>query len=161
DDRWMFIPALNMTQRIAAHDAGSSFVGSDFTYEDVSGRDIEADAHKIIKEEELDGKSCWVIESVPKNAASYKRKLSWIEKSGRLPLKDEYYDVQDQLFKVFLADEIKEVDGIPTVVKRTMKNVKTGHQSVVELTQVHYRLALKPEAFNERSLKSPPKEWIK
>src|SRR3972149_249214 len=37
DDRWLFIPAINMVRRIAAQDKSSSFVGSDFTYEDVSG----------------------------------------------------------------------------------------------------------------------------
>src|SRR3989338_9182273 len=45
DDRWMFIPAVSMVKRIAAQDKRSSFVGSDFTYEDVSGRDIEDDTH--------------------------------------------------------------------------------------------------------------------
>ena len=40
DDRWLFIPAINLVNRIAANDNRSSFVGSDFTYEDISGRDL-------------------------------------------------------------------------------------------------------------------------
>ena len=43
DDRWLFVPAINMVRRIAAQDKTSSFVGSDFTYEDVSGRDLHDD----------------------------------------------------------------------------------------------------------------------
>src|SRR3990172_5545597 len=46
DDRWIFIPSINLVNRIAAKDSRSSFVGSVFTYEDVSGRDVEADTHK-------------------------------------------------------------------------------------------------------------------
>ena len=85
DDRWLFIPALNLVQRIASKDAQSSFVGSDFTYEDISGRDVETDEHKLMREEEHGGKPCYVIESVPKGSASYKRKVSWIEKTAWLP----------------------------------------------------------------------------
>src|SRR4030067_1387473 len=40
DDRWIFIPAVDLVRRIAADDKRSSFVGSDFTYTDVSGRGV-------------------------------------------------------------------------------------------------------------------------
>src|SRR4030067_2810662 len=53
DDRWLFMPALNMVRRIAANDKRSSFVGSDFTYEDISGRDIEDDNQSMEKEEKI------------------------------------------------------------------------------------------------------------
>ena len=53
DDRWLFIPAINMVKRIAAQDKRSSFVGSDFTYEDVSGRDLEDDTHAVDREEKI------------------------------------------------------------------------------------------------------------
>ena len=161
DDRWLFIPALSLVQRIAAKDSQSSFVGSDFTYEDVSGRDVEADAHRLLREEDLGGKPCYVIESVPKGAASYQRKVSWIDKAVFLPLKEEYYDVQGQLFKEFAAEEIKEIDGVPTAVKRAMKSIKTGHKTVVEFSDVKYRLGLKPEEFSERALRNPPGSWIR
>lgn len=160
-DRWLFIPALSLVQRIAAKDAQSSFVGSDFSYEDVSGRDVEADEHKLLREEEHGGKPCYVIESVPKGSASYKRELSWIDKAAFLPLKEEYYDVQDQLFKEFTGEEIKEVDGVPTAMKRTMKSVKTGHRTVVEFSEVKYHLGLKAEEFGERALRNPPGSWLK
>lgn len=122
DDRWLFVPAINMVRRIAAQDKRSSFVGSDFTYEDVSGRDIEDDTHIIAKEEKLGGKDCHVIKSTPKAGdVDYSYKLSWIDKANFLPLKEEYYDRKGELYKVFTADEIKEVKGFPTVTKRTMK----------------------------------------
>src|SRR3989338_5917083 len=50
-DRWLFVPALNLVQRIAARDAESSFVGSDFSYEDVSGRPLAADTRRLLSEE--------------------------------------------------------------------------------------------------------------
>ena len=55
DDRWLFIPSINLVQRIAASDKRSSFFGSDFTYEDVSGRDPGSDNHTLLKEEIYNG----------------------------------------------------------------------------------------------------------
>lgn len=160
DDRWMLIPALNLVQRVAARDAGSSFAGSDFSYEDVSGRDVGADEHKLLREEVSKGRPCFVVESLTKGAASYKRKVSWIDKSNYLPVKEEYYDVQGKVFKEFAAGEIREIDGVPTMVSRTMKNLKTGHQTIVEFPDVRYGMAMKAEDFGERSLRNPPRSWI-
>src|SRR5574341_218764 len=108
DDRWIFIPAVNMIRRIAARDSRSSFVGSDFSYEDVSGRDVAADSHTLLREETLGNAACYLIQSTPKASADFSRKLSWIDKSSLLPLKDEYYDAQNQLARVFTADERSE-----------------------------------------------------
>lgn len=91
DDRWIFIPAVNMTRRIAARDSRSSFVGSDFSCEDISGRDLGADSHTLPREEKLGDSSCYVVQSTPKTAAEFSRKLSWIDKTSWLPLKEEYY----------------------------------------------------------------------
>lgn len=161
DDRWLFIPAINMVRRIAAQDKRSSFVGSDFTYEDVSGRDIEDDTHTIVKEEKLGGKDCYVIKSTPKAAdVDYSYKLSWIDKTNFLPLKEEYYDRKGELYKVFTADEIKDIKGFPTVTKRTMKNLQSGHMTEVTFTKSDYNIGIEDSLFSERFLKQPPKKWI-
>src|SRR4030066_501462 len=129
-DRWIYVPAIDLVRRIAARDARSSFVGSDFTYEDVSGRNIAADTHTLIREEKLGDIDCYVVESVPKEPIDYVKRISWIDKITFLPLKEEYYDVQKELARVFTADKIEDVAstesrerrGIPTVIKRAMKN---------------------------------------
>ncbi len=159
-DRWLFVPALNLVQRIAARDAESSFVGSDFSYEDVSGRPLAADTRRLLPEGSLNGKPCYVIESVPKGRAGFTRKLAWIDRATFLPLKEEYYDAQQQLARVFTADEVREVDGISTIVKRTMKNEKSGHHTAVEFREVRYHAGLTDEVFTERSLRRPPAPWI-
>lgn len=160
DDRWLFIPGLNLVKRIAARDASQSFVGSDFSYEHVSGRDLDADAHRLIREEQANGKDCYVIESVARQPAEYKRKVAWIDKTSFLPLKEEYYDVKDELFKVFTTDEIKDVGGVPTVVKRSMTNKKSGHTTTVIFTDVGYGLGIDSDIFSERYLKDPPRKWV-
>jgi outer membrane lipoprotein-sorting protein len=161
DDRWLFIPAINLVNRIAAQDSRSSFVGSDFTYEDVSGRDLTADAHALLREEPFNDRKVYVVESKPIGPAEYTRKLSWIDQTTFLPLKEEYYDIQDALYKVFTADEVKEIQGFPTAMNRTMSNVKTGHKTETVFERVQYNVGLGDDLFSERYLRRPPEKWIK
>ncbi len=168
DDRWIFIPAVNMVRRVAARDSRSSFVGSDFTYEDISGRDLSADTHTLEREEKLRETDCWVLQSVPKTAADYTRKVSWIDKVSFLPLQEEYYDAQNKLARVFTADKIETVTTgeeaarktYPTVTQRTMKNVQSGHRTEARFANIAYDVGLDAALFTERSLQTPPQKWI-
>lgn len=165
DDRWIFIPAINLVNRIAARDSRSSFVGSDFTYEDVSGRDLEADTHRLLKEEDVNGRPSYLVESIPKSSTEYTRKLAWIDQASFLPLKEEYYDVQGALYKHFTAEDIKEVQSasgeLPTVMKRTMVDIKTGHKTDVVFERIQYNVGIGDDLFTERYLRRPPERWIK
>ena len=166
DDRWLFVPAINMVKRIAAQDKASSFVGSDFTYEDVSGRDIEDDTHEFVKIEETAAlpcaqKKCMKVRSTPrKEDVDYSYKLSWIDAGNYLPLKEEYYDKKGDLYRVFTADEIKDVNGIPTIVRRSMKNLQSGHSTEVAFTRVDYNIGLEDSLFTERFLRQPPRKRL-
>jgi outer membrane lipoprotein-sorting protein len=161
DDRWLFVPAINMVRRIAAQDKTSSFVGSDFTYEDVSGRDIQDDTHTMVKEEKLGARDCYVVKSTPKAGdVDYSYKVSWVDKGNFLPLKEEYYDKKGEFGRVFSADEIKDVKGFPTITKRTMKNLHSGHRTEVTYTKTDYNAGIEDSLFSERYLKQPPKKWI-
>jgi outer membrane lipoprotein-sorting protein len=166
DDRWIYIPAVDLVRRVAASDKRSSFVGSDFTYEDISGRDISADTHKFLREEKLESNDCYVIESTPKEILDYVRRIAWIDKATYLPLKEEYYDVQNELARVFTADKIENVasgrgsGAIPTVMKRTMRNVKSGHRTEVIYTSVAFNVGLTDDLFTERYLRQPPAKWV-
>lgn len=160
-DRWLFVPSINMVRRIAAKDKYSSFVGSDFTYEDVSGRNLEEDTHSIVREEKAGGKDSYVIKSTPKAGdMEYSYKMSWIDKAIFLPLKEEYYDKKGELYKVFTAMEIKEVKGFPTITKRSMKNLQSGHMTEVSYSKADYGIGIEDSLFSERFLKQPPKKWI-
>lgn len=163
DDRWLYVPAIKLVRRIAANDKNSSFVGSDFTYEDVSGREVVEDAHTLKGEEALNGKPVYVVESIPKEekSAFYNRKVSWIDQETFLPLKEEYYDRRGELYKIFTADKIESVQGIATIIQRTMANVQNGHRTVVTFEEASYNIGLKEDIFSERYLRSAPREWIK
>lgn len=163
DDRWLYVPALKLVRRIAASDKRSSFAGSDFSYEDVSGREPEEDTHRLVREESVGERRAWVIESVPKDAASvdFSRKVSWVDRVTALPLKEEYYDRRGELARVFTADEVKAIQGFWVVTRRRMQNVQTGHATEAVLTDVRFDQNLGPALFSERALRAPPAELVR
>ncbi len=163
DDRWLYIPAIKLVKRIAADDKNSSFVGSDFSYEDISGRNLSDNKHALKGEESFNGKNVYVIESLPKEetSAHFSRKVSWIDKETFLPIKEEYYDNRGNLYKTFTANEIEKIQDIPTIISRSMVNEQNGHRTEVSFSEVRYNVGLRDNIFSERYLRSAPREWIR
>jgi hypothetical protein len=169
DDRWIYVPAVDLIRQIAAEDKYSSFVGSDFSYEDISGRNVSDDTHRLLGDEILDGREVLVIESIPRAQAAFTRRVSWISAESYLPLKIEYYDTQDQLQRIFTANAIEDISAgegddrrvYRTIMNRTMENVRTGHRTVVTVTSVSYDLGLSDDDFTERHMRRPPRAWIR
>lgn len=162
DNRWLYIPSVDMVKRISADDKGSSFVGSDFTYEDVSGRHWSEDNHIILKEDKLGDNDVYVIESTPvEKYKGFSKKISYIDKSHYLPLKEEYYNKKDELIRVFTAEKIEEIDGIITPTIRKMENVKKKRYTLVEFKGIKFNIGIEEKIFSERYLKTPPRKFIK
>jgi outer membrane lipoprotein-sorting protein len=161
DDRWIFVPALRLVKRIAADDKRSSFVGSDFTYEDVSGRDLEDETHALLRKESLGGRPAYVVESKPKASADYSRRMSWIDSERWLPLKEEYLDARNEPLRVFTADKVEQTGKQWTVTARSMKNLQSGHRTEVVYQEVEYDVGLKPDIFTERYLRDAPGQWVR
>ncbi len=162
-ERWLFLPALNMVRRIAANDRRSSFVGSDFSYEDISGREVGEDTHTLAREDALNNRPVFVIHSAPKDERSvdFSYRLSWIDKENFVLWREEYYDKRNELYKVFSADEVKQVEGQWTTLRRTMRNAQNGHRTEVTFLEVHYNVGLDESLFTERYLRNPPARWIR
>lgn len=161
DQRWIYIPSIDLIKPISADDKNSSFVGSDFSYEDVSGRHWTEDNHKLVSDSILDGKKVWVIESVPvKEYKGFSRKLSYIDQASYLPLKEEYFDKKDAMVKVFRAEKVEDMDGIETITSRSMENLKKNQKTIVEFSSIAYNVGIGEDTFTERFLKNPPREFI-
>lgn len=155
DDRWMFLPALKAIKRIAADDKKSSFVGSDFTYEDVSGRDLDEERHTYIRADQVGGRAVHVIESRPVGSADYAMRTVWVDQERFLPLREDYIDAQGKLLRTFSADKVEQVGGRWTITARSMKNHQTGHRTEVQFKEVQYDLGLSDAIFTERNMKNP------
>lgn len=163
DDRWLYVPSVDLVKRLSADDKNSSFVGSDFSYEDVSGRHWTEDTHTIVSDNETLGeRAAYLISSKPKEGDdSFTEKKTWVDKESFLPLKEEYFDEDGELFRRFTADKIEDVDGITTITQRTMENVDKGQHTTIIFDSIEYNVGITDDIFTERYLKNPPRKYIR
>jgi hypothetical protein len=156
DDRWMWMPALNLVRRIAPGDKRTSFVGSDFVYEDVSGRNTRADTHELVDTTETQ----YVLRNVPVDPGSveFSEYTVWIDKNTFLPRKAEYKDKQGKVYRTVEATRVETIDGHPTVMESVVNDRVTGSRTVNAFSAVSYDLGLKEQIFSERFLRRPPRE---
>lgn len=156
DDRWLWLPALNLNKRIAPGDKRTSFTGSDFLYEDVSGRNPDADKHELLETTDTQYK----IKSTPKDAGSVEFSYYnvWIDKDSFLPRKAEYYDKNDKLYRRVEAVKVETIQGHPTVMEAAASDLKAGSKTINTFSNVKYDLGLSESIFTERFLRRPPRE---
>ena len=159
DDRWLYLPALDLVKRIAAGDERTSFVGSDFFYEDVSGRNIGDDLHELIQTTD----NYYVLKNTPKEKGSVEFSYfkMWIHKQTFIPIKTEYYDKQGQKYRVYEALKVEKIDGYNTVTQARMKNLRTKGETVLTYQSVKYNAGLPDNIFTERFLRNPPKKYLR
>jgi hypothetical protein len=153
NQQFIYLPEIKRVRRIATGQRRTSFMGSDFTYQDMEKREIEDDNYKLLREEPLNGESCWVIEAISKKPedAQYGKVISWIRKDHTL-LKAEFYDLEAKLLKVLTVNDLKTIDGFLTATKSTMEDVQKNHKTIVELFDVKYNVAIPDDEFTERAL---------
>jgi outer membrane lipoprotein-sorting protein len=158
DDRWLYLPSLDLVKRIAASDKRTSFVGSDFLYEDVSGRSLEEDTHELIKTTE----ELFVVKNVPKQPdnVEFNYYNVSIDRKNFVPMKMEYYDKSGKLFRIIESVKVEEIQGFPTVVKSVVSDLRTGSKTEMEFSDVKYNINLE-DIFTERYLRRPPREAIR
>jgi len=141
DDRWIFLPGVGKVRRMAASEGSSSFVGTDFSYDDIAStsRNASLDTHTLLREEELNGVTCYVIQSVPKDSSyQYSKMILWIAKDTKLTMKIELYDKRNNLVKVAEMSGIKEVQGRLTTTVTKMTTVAAGTSTTIFMDIIKY-----------------------
>jgi outer membrane lipoprotein-sorting protein len=158
DDRWLYLPDLDLVKRIAAGDKRTSFVGSHFLYEDGSGRGTEEDEHQLIETTE----DFYIVKNTPKDKGSveFSHWTVAIDKETFIPSKMEYVDETGEIYRRIEALEVSEIGGHPTVTKMKASDLRTGGHTVVEFRDVQYDLGIPESVFTERTLRNPPRKWF-
>ena len=148
DDRWLYLPKLDLVRRIAAGDKRTSFVGSDVLYEDVSGRHLTEDEHVF----DSDTKSYYIIKSTPTdlNSTEFSYYKTWVHKKTFLALKREYYDSNDYLYREIKVKKVKNIDDIPTIMSSSVTDFNTGSITTVSCSDVKYNVGLEQDLFSDQ-----------
>lgn len=159
DDRWLYLPGLDLVRRISAGDKRTSFVGSNFFYEDVSGRNPDVDEHTLVETTDAH----YVLESRPKDpgAVEFQRYVTRIDRETFLPMKTEYYDDRDRVYRVMEVLAVEEIGGYPTVTQSRMSAPLDGGSTLMEFRYIEYDVGLPADIFSERYLRNPPVDWLR
>lgn len=159
DDRWLYLPAMDLVKRISAGDKRTSFVGAHFYYEDVSGRNPREDDFEIIGSTG----DRYKLKATPKDTSSVE--FSYyevdIDKTTFLPMEATYYNEVDKAIRKMEVLKVTEIEGVPTVMHSRMSQLSDNSFTEMQFRNVNYDLGLPQDIFSERSLRSPPKNWLK
>jgi outer membrane lipoprotein-sorting protein len=140
-DRWIYLPSLGKVRRIAASESGGSFMGTDFSYDDISSvdREVNLDTHTLLREETLSGKPCYVIQSVPKDSSyQYSKTITWIDKTSFLIYKSEMYNRAGKAAKVMEMSGFKDVQGRLTPMQTKISTVGANTSTTIYMEIVKY-----------------------
>lgn len=151
DDQFLYLPALQRVRRIVSSQKSNRFVNTDYTYEDLQSREVAQDTHTILREEKIDKYDCWVLESIPKSTddSQYGKRIIWVVKEIYLPIKIEFYDKRNRLFKILTGKNIQKIDGIWTILDAEMKDLKKKHRTLMKTDEIQYNRNVPDEFFTK------------
>jgi len=155
DDQWLYLPALKRVKRIASKNKSGSFMGSEFSYEDLSAFNIEkynysGDAEEVV----VDGKKMYKSERTPNSKNSgYTKQVSWTTTDTLLTMKVEYYDRKKELLKTATFADYKKINGVWRIGQITMLNHQNDKKTTLVWKNETIKNGLKDKDFNKRVLK--------
>ena len=157
NDQWIFLPGTGRVRRIAAAEGSGSFMGSDFSYDDIASMDrrVDLDNHSLLREESLNGRPCYVIESVPIDTAyQYSRMVQWIDRENYVTYKIELYDRRGNHVKLLEILELREEQGRLTPVITRMSSLAAGTSTSLNVELIRYDDNIPESVFTTRFLET-------
>jgi hypothetical protein len=162
DERFLYLPSLGRVRRIAGSETQESFVGSDFTYEDIGGREFEEYSYAL-KDENASwtppsggaARPAWRLESRRRDAtARFPRVVSLILKDSYVVVSAEIHNRRDEKQKVYTVRRLEQVEGIWTAMDAEMIDALEKSRTELTIGKVDYNVGLKESDFTRRELES-------
>lgn len=154
DDQWLFLPALKRVKRISSSNKSGPFVGSEFSYEDLSSQEVEKYTYRYLRDESLDDRVYFVIERYPVDKKSgYTRQIAWIDADEYRTFKVEFYDRKKSHLKTLgISDYEQYVDRHWRPGTMEMVNHQTGKSTTLKFLDYKFKNGLDPSDFTKNSL---------
>ncbi len=160
DDMWLYIPALRKTRRIISSEKAKSFMGSEFSYADMTPPCPDDFTYQRLPDEKVDDVSCYVVEMTPLNddvaeENGFSRRVVWIGKKDFVARKTVYYDLDGELYKILQVKSFKLVDPENSrwqPMHMIMENVQNGRKSILLIDRIQLSTSIKDDYFTTRYL---------
>ncbi len=158
DDRWLYLPGLDLVKRISAGDKRTSFVGAHYFYEDVSGRRPSEDTHELVETTD----EFFVLRHVPidPQTVEFASYVTWIDRETWLPMKIDYTNAAGAVYRRVEVFSVETIDGHPTVTTSRVSDLLSGGKTDMQFRYIAYDIGIPEDVFTERSLRNPPREWL-
>jgi len=155
DNQWLYLPALKRIKRIASSNKSGSFMGSEFSYEDIANPNYKKftylDDLKIIK---INGVEYYQSTRVPKDKNSgYSKQITLIHKNTFLVYKIEYYDRKKELLKTAIFDKYRFIKGVYRIKSIKMINHQNSKSTSLIWLKDDIKVNLNSKDFTKRKLK--------
>ena len=157
NDTWLYLPALGKVRRvISSNDGSGNFFGSEFLNENMAIRKVEEYTYKLLDEATYKKRPAWIVEIVPTDEKARKlpfgRIVAWFDKERFIPLKENIYNKNDQIYlqQVWLGYE--KVDGVWVAQKVSMNNLISRRISHLETESINFHIEVPEEVLSKRSL---------
>jgi outer membrane lipoprotein-sorting protein len=144
---WMYVPRVERTMRIPPSMMLQSWMGSDFTNDDLVRESSALDDydHRLLgvdpAPEGHEGLSAYVVEYLPHEDAPvvWGKIVTWIELEHGTPLRQEFYDEDGVKLREMLFGEIGEVEGRRYPHVWTMRPLdKQGHETRIRVREIRF-----------------------
>lgn len=158
DDQWIFLPSLNRIRRIAASDGSSSFMGTEFTYDDLSSKKLDDSTYQYLRTENAQGYECYVVEARPRDGvdSNYFKTISWVTTDSEINtvVKIEMYKSETKLQKVLVVDDLKMVSGYWIPIRMTITNIENNRSTTILQQRLELDISVNPSRFTPRFLET-------
>lgn len=154
DDQWLYLPALKRVKRISSRNKSGPFMGSEFSYEDLSSFEVNKYTFDYLKDDVVAGTDCFLIEQKPKDKMSgYSKELVWLDKAELRPLKVEYYDRKGALLKTLVLSKYEQyLHKYWRAHTLEMVNHQTGKSTTLLTDKISFNMGLKERDFDKNIL---------
>lgn len=155
DDQWLYLPALKRVKRISSKNKSGPFMGSEFSFEDLSSFEIDKYSYKFLSEEACGALQCEVIIQYPKDKFSgYTSRQVWIDTTEYRVQKIDFYDRKKSLLKTLTFNDYKQYENkYWRASSQSMINHQNGKSTDLMTTNIRFKTGLKDSDFNKNSLK--------
>jgi outer membrane lipoprotein-sorting protein len=164
DERFLYLPSLGRVRRIAGSEAQESFVGSDFSYEDIGGREFDDYTYTLADENAAwtgpggTAQPAYRLESKRKDSSvEFPRVVSLVLKDSFVVVQADVYNRRNEKQKVYSVKRLQQVQGIWTVLESAMSNDLDQTRTELAVDKIAYNTGLTEGAFSRRELETPGK----
>jgi hypothetical protein len=153
DDQWLYLPEIKRVKRISGSGKSGSFMGSEFSYEDLASQEVDKFKHKLLGEEDLGGRKTWKIERTPVDPRSgYSKQTLWIDQQYMQGVKIDFYDRKGELLKTLTLEGMKPYGKWFRADKLVMVNRQTKKESHLTFANRKLGTELKAKDFESDGL---------